>query len=372
LKPRTNSADRTAGLRGLLFLFGSLAFVCTQAVAGQATLAWDPSPDPTVIGYSLHYGEASRNYSAKLDTAAGQTTLTVPNLLEGRNYYFAVTARSSTGAESGFSNEVSGFIATTGTAPGTVLNSAVLPASRAARVGAPITVYATMVNAGSAIGTGCSIGLASSIPASFSYQTTNASTNTVSGTPNTPVDIVSGAAQSFLLTLTPSAAFDAADVQFNYSCANAPAAGVLTGINTLLLSASTTATPDVIALAATTSNDGIASIPGTSGTAAWAVASTNVGSAGSITASADTGPTALPINVALCQTNPNTGSCLQPAAASVPVTMASGGTSTFAVFVGGAGSAVPFNPATNRVYLRFRNAANGAVVGATSVAVQTR
>ena len=370
MTPRTNSADRTAGLRGLLFLFGSL--ICTHAAAGQATLAWDPSPDPTVTGYSLYYGEASRSYTAKLDALGGQTTLTVPNLLEGHNYYFAVTARNASGAESGFSNEVSGFIAATGAAPGTVLASAVLPVSRAARVGSPVTVYATMVNAGSAIGTACSIGLASGIPATFSYQTTNSSNNALSGTPNTPADIVPGAAQSFMLTLTPTAAFDASDLQLNYSCANAPPAGVLTGINTLLLSASSTPTPDVIALTATTSSDGIASIPGTSGTAAWAVASTNVGSAGSITASADTGSTALPINVALCQTDAATGGCLQPPSGSVPVTMASGSTMTFAVFVGGAGSAVPFNPATNRVFLRFRNAANGAVVGATSVAVQTQ
>jgi PKD repeat protein len=255
--------------------------------------------------------------------------------------------------------------------PATSLVSAVLPASRAVQVGSPLTVYATMINSGSAVGTACSIGLGSSIPATLGYQATNSATNTLTGSANTPVDIEPGAAQSFVVSLTPSAAFSPTDVQLRFSCANAGPAGVLTGINTLLLSASNTATPDVIALVASTTRDGIANIPGASGTGAFAVASANVGSAGSITATADTGSTALPVNLTLCQTDPSTGACLQPPAGSVSTAIANGGTPTFAVFVRGTGAAIPFDPAGNRIYVRFRDNSN-AVRGASSVAVRTQ
>ena len=365
------SARGRTGLRNSSVLFGFLMLLAIRAVASQASLAWDPSPDPSVAGYVLYYGEASRSYMARVNVGS-QTSYTVPNLLEGHNYFFAVAARNSTGTESALSNEASAFMAVSGPVLGTVLASATLPSSRAVQVGSPLTIFATIINAGSSVGTGCSIGLNSNVPATFGYQTTNPSTNALSGTPNTPVNLVPGASQSFVLSLTPSAPISATDVQFTFSCANSSPAGVLTGINTLLLSASTTPTPDVIALAATTTADGIVTIPGTSGTGAFAVASANVGSAGSITVTADTGGTAVPIGLSLCQTNPSTGGCLQPAASSVPVTVSSGATPTFSVFIGGSGAAVPFNPASNRVFLRFRNSANGVVVGATSVAIKTQ
>ena len=252
-----------------------------------------------------------------------------------------------------------------------ILYGAVLPASRAARVGSPVTVYATIINAGTFIGTGCSIGLPGNIPATLSYQTTNPQTNALTGSPNAPVDIDAGASQSFVVTVTPSATLDPADIQLNFTCANASPAGSLTGINTLLLSAWTTPTPDVVALVATTTGDGIANIPGPWGTGFFAVATSNVGSSGSIIATADTGATKQPVDITLCQTNPATGNCLQQPAPSIPVSSASGETSTFAVFVRGSGKNVAFDPAGNRVFFRLRNAANGAVVGATSVALRT-
>ena len=158
-------------------------------------------------------------------------------------------------------------------------------------------------------------------------------------------------------------------MQFSFDCENSPASGVLLGINTLLLSASATDTPDVIALAATLSNDGIVNVPGTVGIGAFAVASANVGSSEAITVSADTGSTTLPVTLSLCETVPSTGQCQQPPAGSVSTTINSGGTPTFVVFVQG-NSGVAFNPAANRIYLRFRDS-TGVVRGATSVAVRT-
>jgi hypothetical protein len=249
------------------------------------------------------------------------------------------------------------------------LASAVLPASRSARVGAPVTAFATIINAGPSNATRCGIQLGSSIAAILNYQTTDPATNIVTGTLNTPVDIAVGQAQSFVVALTPTSPINPSDVQFSFDCENSPASGVLLGINTLLLSASATDTPDVIALAATLSNDGIVNIPGTVGIGAFAVASANVGSSEAITVSADTGSTTLPVTLSLCETVPSTGQCQQPPAGSVSTTINSGGTPTFAVFVQG-NSGVAFNPAANRIYLRFRDS-TGVVRGATSVAVRT-
>jgi hypothetical protein len=250
-----------------------------------------------------------------------------------------------------------------------LLVSAILPLSRAARVGATVTAFATVINAGSTTATACGIALASSIPASLGYQITDARTNALSGTPNTPVDVGPGAAQTYVFSLTPAAAFGATDVQLRFSCTNANPATVLTGINTLLLSASNTPTADVIALAATAAGNGIVDVPGTTGTGAFAVASANVGTAATITASADTGAASVPVSLALCQTNPASGACLAPPAASVTTSVPAGATPTFAVFATARGS-IPFNPAVNRVFLRFRDSASNQIVGATSVALR--
>jgi subtilisin family serine protease len=255
--------------------------------------------------------------------------------------------------------------------PQTNLFSAVLPASRSVPVGGTATAFATIINAGATMAEGCTLAPASGLPGHFTFQTTNPATNAVTGTPNTPVNVPAGGIQSFVIAFRPYAAFNPADFQLEFSCYNAPAAGVTVGLNTLLLSASATPVPDVVALAATISGDGIANIPGVSGTGVFAVASVNVGASGTIVASADTGSAVLPVRLALCETNPATGACLQPPGASVLTTIAANATPTFGIFLNGTGSAVPFDPAGHRVFVRFRDG-GGAVRGATSVALRTQ
>ena len=75
--------------------------------------------------------------------------------------------------------------------------------------------------------------------------------------------------------------------------------------------------PDLVALAVTLTNDGIVDIPGTTGTGVFAVATANVGAGETITASADTGTTLLPVSIVVCQTDPASGGCLAPPAGSV-------------------------------------------------------
>ena len=170
--------------------------------------------------------------------------------------------------------------------------------------------------------------------------------------------------------MTPTAPFPPTEVQFSFSCANSDPAPINVGLNTLLLSASATPVPDIVALAATTTNDGIVNVPGTNGTGAFAVATVNVGASGSITASADTGNATLPVNIFLCQTNPTTGQCISAIGPSVTTTINANTTPTFGIFVQGSGN-VPFDPAANRIFVRFRDGGN-VTRGSTSVAVRTQ
>jgi Divergent InlB B-repeat domain len=251
------------------------------------------------------------------------------------------------------------------------LVSAVLPASRSVEVGATATVFGTMINASTdTAGTLCSVRPATGLPASFSFQTTSATTNEVTGTPNAAVTIPPGGAQSFVLALTPDATIAPTEVAFSFACANAVPATSTIGLNSLLLSASTTPTADMVALAATASDDGIVAIPGATGAGAFVVATDNLGAAGPITASANLGAATLPVTLSICETVPATGACLAPPTASVTTTIAAGATPTFAIFVQGSGT-VAFNPAVNRVFVQFQDAAN-ATRGLTSVAVRTQ
>ncbi len=258
----------------------------------------------------------------------------------------------------------------TGEPPVSSLVAAVLPVSRSVEVGTPATVFASVVNSGADTALRCSIAATTPVPADVSYQTTDPITNALTGSVNTPADVAVAGLQSFVVVLDPREAFDPIDVELRFQCANTVPSPVTLGLNTLLLSASDTPVPDIVALAATVGNDGIVNIPGSTGTGFFAVATVNVGAAGAITATADTGDASLPVTLSLCQTDPGSGECVSAIGPSVSTTIASGETPTFAVFATGSDT-VPFDPANNRVFVRFRDA--GAITrGATSVAVRTQ
>src|SRR5580704_8078908 len=250
------------------------------------------------------------------------------------------------------------------------LVAAVLPASRSVQVGGtPATAFATMINSSATDATSCQIATLTGVPVKFLYQTTNPSTNALTGSPNKPVSIAAGGSQSFVIAFTPTAAFAPTNVALGFECGNLAMAPSQTGLNTVLLSASTTPVPDIVALAAS-GDPGIVDIPGATGTGVFAVATVNVGASASITATANTGTASLPVTLSLCETNPASGACLAPPAASVSTTINANGTPTFGIFVTGSGT-VAFAPATNRITVQFTDG-SGVVRGATSVAVRTQ
>jgi hypothetical protein len=252
------------------------------------------------------------------------------------------------------------------------LAASLLPSSRSVQVGTPATALATIINAGTQTAIGVCIWPITSIPAEFSFQTTNPQTNQVTGTPKTATTIPAGQAQTFVIVGTPTAPFPPTDVAFNFAGSNTLPAGELVGVNTLLLTASFVPVPDIVALAATPTNDGIVNIPGPNGNAAFAVATVNVGASSRITVTADTGGVNVPVILFVCQTNPANGQCVTPPGPAVGVTVPinNNATPTFGVFVTGPG-VVPFNPAANRVFVRFRDD-GGVIRGSTSVAVRTQ
>ena len=177
-------------------------------------------------------------------------------------------------------------------------------------------------------------------------------------------------AQSFVIAFSSATTFNPTNVSLGFSCTNAGDAAITPGVNTLLLSVSTVATSDVVALGATTTNDGILHIAGTTSSNAFAVATVDVGAGTAITATANSGSATLPLTLSICQTDPVTAACLSPAASSVNVAIAGNATPTFSIFAGASG-AIPFLPGVNRIFVQFSDLF-GAVRGSTSVAVETQ
>lgn len=91
----------------LLLLSCLLALFFSASLHGgtSLTLAWDRSPSPDVVGYTVYYGTSSHSYTNSVQTGA-DVVYTIRALEEGTTYFFAVTAYDSNRTESDFSNEI--------------------------------------------------------------------------------------------------------------------------------------------------------------------------------------------------------------------------------------------------------------------------
>ena len=248
--------------------------------------------------------------------------------------------------------------------PSALLNSAVLPYARAVAIGETATAFASIINSGNLTATGCSLALPDGIPATFSYQTTNAA-NALIGSPDTPVDIPPGATQGFVFGITPSQAMAATEIPIVFDCANTSPAPSQVGLNTFILSAAASAPPDLLAIGATPSGDGVVRLPSLDGTGFFATAAVNIGSAAMVTVSADDGGLGLPLILQVCETT-QAGEWIV-CGNSLTRSVGADQTAYYTVFATGTGQPIAFDPANNRLFLRF--ASNGTTVGATNVAV---
>jgi Fibronectin type III domain len=87
-------------------IYIGLAVIASAFARADVSLSWDPDSDPSVVGYRLYSGTTSGVYTQTME-AGSATSMIVSNLTPGRTYYFAVTAYTSSFAQSGFSNQVS-------------------------------------------------------------------------------------------------------------------------------------------------------------------------------------------------------------------------------------------------------------------------
>jgi hypothetical protein len=343
---------------------GQFSFATGPGTSQAARRAADPSTFGTSVRTPVSFGRMTSDGTqfSTTYTQLGRTGTATTTVTAGAVDVTDATTGAVTTVIAGQ------HITIAGSTPEVV--AAMLPISRSVRVPTPATVFGSLINADTAKpAIVCGISPITDVPgATFSFQTTDPATNEPVGTKSTPVSIPPGGTQPFVITMAPTLPFPPTEVQFGFACAGTQAP-IMPGLNTLLLSASTSPVPDIVALAATVGGAGIVTTSGPAASGAFAVATVNVGASALITASADTGNTSLPLSISLCQTDPATGSCVGSAGASVSTQIAAGATPTFAVFVA-AGSSVAFDPATHRIFVRFRDD-SGATRGSTSVAVRT-
>jgi hypothetical protein len=94
--------------------------LCTVAPTEAASIGigWDPSNDPSVVGYKVHYGDQPRHYTKTVKVKGRFTSsVVIHNLEEGKAYFFAVTAYNAKGKESAYSAEISNINAPQGGSP---------------------------------------------------------------------------------------------------------------------------------------------------------------------------------------------------------------------------------------------------------------
>jgi hypothetical protein len=253
---------------------------------------------------------------------------------------------------------------------GNTLFAATLPASRSIQVGNTATAFATILNNAGVAATGCGIVPATLIPARFLFQTTDPTTNALTGTANSNVSIPAGKSQSFLIAFTANAPMTSANVALGFSCVSSDIVPTIVGVNSLLMTFDANPVPDMIAVGLTPTNDGFSHTGGASGTGVFAIASANIGATGQLTARARLSDPTLPAVATVCQTNPSSGACMATPAATTSATIAQNQNSTWAAFIQASGM-IASDPAANRVFFEFLDQ-GGVVRGSTSTAITTQ
>lgn len=87
----------------VLVLALAIVMVATSAMAAELKLAWDYA-GPSDHTFRMYQGEATGHYIKTFDFTTKEGVMT--GLEPGKTYYFAATARTTQGLESGKSNEL--------------------------------------------------------------------------------------------------------------------------------------------------------------------------------------------------------------------------------------------------------------------------
>lgn len=112
--------DKTLNERKLRRILAAAALLVSALngvaqVTDRVTLAWDPNSETDLAGYKVYWGTASRTYGPPVTLNLAESghpapTYSVTGLPICVRQYFAVTAWSTAGLESGYSNEVDAIL----------------------------------------------------------------------------------------------------------------------------------------------------------------------------------------------------------------------------------------------------------------------
>jgi hypothetical protein len=92
----------------LLAAFFAVLCIAAPAEAASVHIGWPPSNSPDVAGYRVHYGDQPGFYTNSVQVDGRFTSdAVIGGLEEGKTYFFAVTAYTADGKESGYSEEIS-------------------------------------------------------------------------------------------------------------------------------------------------------------------------------------------------------------------------------------------------------------------------
>jgi predicted outer membrane repeat protein len=244
-----------------------------------------------------------------------------------------------------------------------ILANSVLPTSRSVQVGNLATIYHTLINAGTSAAQNVSLSMVNMPPGAFAYKQTDCATNAATGPINPVLNVPGGGIVCYVLMFTPSAQFNATQVQIRAQTAFVTSTSY-PGVNTWVLRATNSPEADIIALTTTTDFHQISC----RGTKPFAVALANVGAAasGDITVTANTGSLSLPLSTSIMESDPATGNIIGD---HILQNVGAGENRALVVFVT-FNNCIGFDPAHNRIFIEFRDGSNN-LIGSTSTAVST-
>ncbi len=256
----------------------------------------------------------------------------------------------------------SGSVSTGAEAPG---------ANNPAALGDPVTVFASVINAGASTAQSCRITIPASSPVTLSYQLTDA-VNVPTGPADTAFDLAPNQLRSFILAFTPVSVSTGIDVFPDAVCDNANV-GEIPGVNTVFLTIDNQEVPDILSIGATATGDGIINVP-TGSIGLMTASALNIGTGDApgskdtaVTVTVDTGAASLPLLLQICELDASSA-CITPLGSEVS-TIIGANPGFFAVFVTDQSTnGIPLDPANARVFLRIKDSA-GITRSVTSAAV---
>lgn len=244
--------------------------------------------------------------------------------------------------------------------------AAALPSSRSIQADGVATAFVSVANGRPFDASGCTLEPATFYPGSFKSFQTDPATNAVIGSANATFSVPARGYSSFLIELDPSEPFDPIDLAFAIDCDETAPAPMVRGVNKLTFVADAEPVPDVIAISATPSGDGIALVP-LDGWGYFGVAGLNIGVSAQISVTPVLEDAGLPVLLSICELGSE--GCKAAPVTSLTADFGAAPLS-FAVFVDGTGETIPQNLATSRVTVEFRDTGD-VLRGSTGVAVQS-